>query len=115
MIENESLVRQAYAAFNRRDAAAALSTMRWDVSWADGEGGMLHGREAVRAHWTAQWNGADVTIEPQRFTSEANDRILVEVRMLIRKRDGSPATERTIKNRFSITDGLIERMDIPDA
>ena len=115
MSAGETLIRNAYTAFNRRDAAAALSTMRGDVWWADGEGGMLHGREAVGSHWSEQWRASDVTIEPIRFRGTPDDRIAVDVRVTTRPREGAAGPrDRVIQNIFAFKDGLIERMEIPD-
>src|SRR5688500_6858446 len=114
MTEGESLIRHAYAAFNRKDADVALSLMQADVSWADGEGRMLHGREAIRAHRAAQWRAAEVTLEPLGFTPSPGERIAVDVRMRTRDhRDGTTA-DRVIENLFVVKNGLIERMEIPD-
>jgi ketosteroid isomerase-like protein len=115
MTKDETIIRDAYAAFNRKDADAALSTMTRDVAWADGEGHILHGRDAVRAHWTEQWKAMDVTIEPLRFTHGAGDRTDVEARVTTRDRRGGGPTDRIVTNVFVIRDERIQRMDIPDA
>jgi ketosteroid isomerase-like protein len=56
MMDDEELLRYAYAAFNARNVDAALATMHPDVEWPNGmEGGTVHGHRGVREYWTRQW------------------------------------------------------------
>jgi len=58
-------IKEAYAAFNRRDIDGALAMMSPDVVWANGmEGGVVFGHEAVRESWTRQWTLVDPAVEP---------------------------------------------------
>jgi ketosteroid isomerase-like protein len=48
MMDDEELLRYAYAAFNARNVDAALATMHPDVVWPNGmEGGTVHVRQVV--------------------------------------------------------------------
>lgn len=115
MDTGESLIRRAYSAFNRHDADAAVSTMRPEVDWSDGEGHMLHGPEAICAHWAEQWKQADIALEPERFVPVSSEEIAVDVRMTVRPREGGAASERKLRNVFVIREGGIERMEIQEA
>ena len=57
------MLAQAYSAFNRRNADAALALMCENVSWPKAaEGGRVVGREEIRA-WTRQWHEVDPHVE----------------------------------------------------
>jgi len=51
MANTQTLIVQAYSAFNRRDSALAL--MSENVSWPKAsEGGRIVGKEEIRSYWT---------------------------------------------------------------
>ena len=103
----------AYEAFNARDIDRALTTMHPDVTWPNGmEGGYVHGREAVRAYWTRQWTLIDAHVEPRRFTTEAEGRIVVDVHQVVRDRGGAVVTDQMVQHIYLIDYGLIRRMEI---
>ena len=107
------LLADAYAAFNARDVDAALATMHPDVAWPNGmEGGWVYGREAVRAYWTRQWGIIDPRVEPRRFTTGAEGRVVVDVHQVVRDRAGTVVTDQMVQHVYTIDDGLIQRMEI---
>src|SRR4029450_9597683 len=55
MMRREDAIRSTYAAYNARDLLRALANLSADVDWDDGEGNMLHGKDAVARHWADQW------------------------------------------------------------
>lgn len=56
MSNTQTLIAQAYSAFNRRDIDAALALMSEKVSWPKAsEGGCVVGKKEIRAYWTRQW------------------------------------------------------------
>ena len=62
-MEREDAVRSTYDAYNARDLPRALAHLSADVEWDDGEGNMLHGKDAVARHWADQWRRADAKVE----------------------------------------------------
>lgn len=56
MSNTQTLIAQAYSAFNRREIDAALALMSEKVSWRKAsEGGRVVGKKEIRAYWTRQW------------------------------------------------------------
>jgi hypothetical protein len=56
MGNTQTLIAQAYSAFNPRDIDGALALMSENVGWPKAsEGGRVVGKEEIRAYWTRQW------------------------------------------------------------
>jgi hypothetical protein len=107
------LLRAAYAAFNKRDIPAALALMGLRVEWPRAfKGGFVQGREEVRAYWTEQWSEIDPRVEPISFHAEGGGCILVEVHQVLRDLAGAILAEERVGHRFTIKDGLIQRMEV---
>ena len=65
MANAQTLIAQAYAAFNHRDIDSALALMSESVSWSKAsEGGRVVGKEEIRAYWRRQWKEFDPRVEP---------------------------------------------------
>ena len=65
MANTQTLIAQAYSAFNHRDIDSALALMSENVSWPKAsEGGRAVGKEEIRAYWTRQWQEFDPHVEP---------------------------------------------------
>jgi ketosteroid isomerase-like protein len=106
-------LRDAYAAFNRRDIDAALALMHPNVDWPNAlDGSRVHGREAVRAYWTLQWQALDPHVEPQGFATDDAGRALVEVQLTVRDKAGTVLDDRVVRHAYVLEGGLIRRMDI---
>ncbi len=109
----EALLERIYTAFNARDVDAALVAMHADVDWPNGmEGGRVNGHRAVREYWTRQWGLIDPRVEPRGFTTEADGRITVDVRQVVRDRAGALLKEEMVQHVYRIEDGLIRSMEI---
>ncbi len=107
------LLRAAYAAFNARDADAALALMTETVAWPRAfKGGVVRGPDEVRAYWKAQWNEIDPCVEPIGFALEQDHRILVQVHQVVRDLAGTTLADDYVGHRFSIVDGQIESMEL---
>jgi ketosteroid isomerase-like protein len=53
MANTQTLINQAYSAFNQRDIDSALALMSENVSWPKApEGGRVVGKKEIRAYWT---------------------------------------------------------------
>lgn len=113
MGNEQSILEDAYRAFNTRDIEAALALMHPDVDWPNGwEGGRVRGREAVREYWTRQWAAIDPRVEPTKFEKDDAGRTIVHVHTVVRDRAGSVVADQTIRHIYRFEGSLIRRMDI---
>ncbi|MBE9114399.1 nuclear transport factor 2 family protein [Lusitaniella coriacea LEGE 07157] len=109
-------LRDAYAAFNNRDADAVLSLMTSDVVWPRAfKGGFVEGPDAIRAYWTEQWGEIDGTVDPVSFETDETGRINVTVHQVVRDLDGNVLADNHVCHRFTMDRDLIAKMDLPDA
>jgi hypothetical protein len=107
------LLKRAYRNFNARMIDQLLASLHPDVEWANGwEGGHVHGREAVRAYWTRQWEVLDPHVEPLAIDPGANGSHLVKVHQVVRNRQGDLLADTIVYHLFQLADGMIVRMDI---
>ncbi|HSI20409.1 MAG TPA: nuclear transport factor 2 family protein [Verrucomicrobiae bacterium] len=107
------LLRAAYAAFNARDIAAAVSLMTPDVTWPRAfKGGFVRGPEEVGAYWQEQWSEIDPKVEPLAFYPDEDDRILVEVHQVVRDLAGTVLADERVGHRFTLESGLIQGMEV---
>jgi hypothetical protein len=107
------LLRAAYTAFNARDIDAALAVMTSAIVWPRAfKGGFVRGPEAVRAYWTEQWSEIDPHVEPISFLRENEKCVLVEVHQIVRDLSGAVIADNTVNHRFTLADGLIDKMEV---
>jgi ketosteroid isomerase-like protein len=107
------LLRAAYAAFNGRDIDAALALMTEDVAWPRAfKGGFVHGPQEVRAYWTEQWSEINPFVEPVGFYPEDDDHIAVDVHQVVRSHEGTVLVDEHAGHRFSLNQGLIQKMEV---
>lgn len=107
------LLRKAYAAFNARDLEGALATMTSDVVWPNGmEGGVVHGRDGVRAYWTRQWGMVNPHVDPVSFSEDGAGRIAVSVHQIVKDLTGKVLLDRMVEHVYTLKDELIQSMDI---
>ena len=116
MMSDEEVLRYAYAAFNARNIDAALATMHPDVDWPNGmEGGRVRGHQEVREYWTRQWTLVDPHVEPVGFTPTYDGRIAVDVRQVVRDREGAVLVDQLVQHVYRVEGGLIRGMEIVEA
>jgi hypothetical protein len=114
-MEEERLLRRAYAAFNARDIDGALTLMHPDVDWPNGmEGGRERGHAAVRAYWTRQFALIDSHVEPIGFSADEEGRIVVDVHQVVRDLQGTVLSDGRVGHVYTMRGGLVERMDIQE-
>lgn len=112
-MDDSEVLRYAYAAFNARNVDAALATMHRDVDWPNGmEGGRVIGRDAVREYWTRQWALVDPHVEPLSFTRTDDGRIAVDVRQVVRDREGNLLVDQRVQHVYRMEDGRARSMEI---
>ena len=113
MSDDDGLVRRLYDGFNRRDIPAVLALLTPDVAWANGmEGGHLHGREAIRAYWTAQWAAIEPHVVPLRITQRDDHVTAVEVHQRVHDLEGRLLLDEHVRHVFHFEAGLVGRFDI---
>ena len=102
-----------YRSFNERDIDAVLAHLAPDVDWPIGtSGGREHGREAVRAYWTRQWQDIDPRVEPLSIDFDGEGRAHVRVQQLIRSRDGKIESNRKVEHVYEFNGPFVQRMTI---
>jgi len=85
MLNTQTLIAQAYSAFNHRDIASALALMTENVSWPKAsEGGRVVGKEEIRSYWTRQWKGFDPHVEPLEVIDHEGGITEVKVHQLVK-------------------------------
>lgn len=107
------LLRRVYQAFNRREFETVLQVMRADVDWPNAlEGTRLHGPDAVRQYWHLQLETLNPIVEPQRFTTEPDGRIAIEVHQVVREKTGNLIVDHMVEHVYTLRDGRIASMEI---
>ena len=113
MSEHQQFLQNLYDAFNKREIETIISLMRPDVKWANGlEGGFVHGRDAVREYWTNQFKDIQPELETLKFETDENNRNVVTVHQIIRDLQGNLLADATVRQIFTIEDGLISLYEI---
>jgi hypothetical protein len=113
MPDTQTLIAQAYSAFNRRDIDAALALMSENVSWPRAsEGGRAVGKEEIRAYWTRQWHEFDPHVEPIEVIDDGQGKTDVKVHQLVKNLNGDVLSDSEVWHVYTISNGLIDRMDL---
>jgi len=113
MANTQTLIAQAYSAFNRRDIDSALALMSENVSWPKAsEGGRIVGKEEIRAYWTRQWKEFDPHVEPLEVIDREGGITDVKVHQLVKSLGGDILSDSEVCHVYTIANGLIERMDL---
>jgi len=113
MGNTQSLIAQAYSAFNRRDIDSALALMSENVSWPKAsEGGRAVGKEEIRSYWTRQWKEFDPHVEPLEVIDREGGITEVKVHQLVKSLGGDVLSDSEVWHAYTIANGLIERMDL---
>lgn len=113
MFDTLAKLNHLYERFNARDAEAVLAQLQPDVVWANGmEGGWVEGRDAVRAYWARQWAQIEPSVFPENFTQDGLGRVVIDVRQLVKDKQGAVLADGRVKHAYTFKDGLVARMDI---
>jgi SnoaL-like protein len=115
-VENiKTLMTQMYAAFNRRDIEGTLKFMSENVDWPTAsEGGRVTGKKEIREYWTRQWSQFDPHVEPIEVIEQPDGKTDVKVHQLVKTLDGVVLSDQNVWHSYTISGGLIERMDISE-
>ncbi len=113
MANTQTLIAEAYSAFNRRDIDRALALMSENVSWPKAsEGGRAVGKEEIRAYWTRQWEEFDPHVEPVEIIDRDGGKVDVRVHQIVKSLEGAVLSDSEVCHVHTIAGGLIERMDL---
>jgi hypothetical protein len=113
MANTQTLIAQAYSAFNRRDIDSALALMSEDISWPKAsEGGRVVGKEEIRSYWTRQWKEFDPHVEPLEVIDKEGGITDVKVHQLVKSLGCDVISDSEVWHVYSIANGLIEPMDL---
>ena len=115
-MQNQDLIKKAYAAFNARDIDTALSTMHPDVQWPKAfEGGYVKGHDEIRKYWTRQWAEINPKVEPVGFNEKQDGTLEIAVHQTVKDLKGNLLFDGSVKHIYTLQDGLLRRMDIEPA
>jgi len=110
--DTQTLLAQAYVAFNRRDIDSALALMSENISWPKAsEGGRVVGKEEIRSYWTRQWKEFDPHVEPLEMIDREGGITEVGVHQLVKSLAGDVLSDSELWHVYTVVNGLIERMD----
>jgi uncharacterized protein len=110
----QAALREAYAAFNRGDIAAAVGVLDPQIEWNEPAsfpgGGAYHGRVEVAAYLTQSRAGwAEGSSEPERFIP-AGDRMVVFVHARFRAKGSTEWREVRLADVYTFRNGIAVRM-----
>jgi hypothetical protein len=115
MRDAQTLIAEAYSAFNQRNIDAVLALMSDSVSWPKAsEGGRAVGKEEIRAYWSRQWKEFDPHVEPIEVIDRGAGKIDVRVHQLVKSLGGDVLLDREVWHSYTTSNGLIEGMDIEE-
>jgi ketosteroid isomerase-like protein len=114
-LDRSELIHTTYAAFNARDIDRVLAILSPDVEWPNGwEGGVVHGRGAVRDYWTRQWAAIDPRVDPISMDWLASDIVCVLVHQVVRTLEGNLLSENNVEHTYTFSGQLIQKMEISE-
>src|ERR1700684_1210885 len=89
MANTQTLIAQAYSAFNQRNVDGVLALMSENVSWPKAsEGGRVLGKEEIRGYWPRQWQEFDPHVEPIEVIDREEGKTDVKVHQLVKSLRG---------------------------
>ena len=104
-----------YDALNARDVDGVMAHVAPDVDWPDVmHGSRVVGHEAVRGYWLGQWEVIDLQVHPRRVRELPDGRVEVLVEQVVRDRDGDLLGGASVLHTYTLSGGLIRRMDVGD-
>jgi hypothetical protein len=116
MANTQTLIAQAYSAFNRRNIDNALALMSENVSWPKAsEGGRVVGKEEIRAYWTRQWKEFYPHVEPLEVIDQEGGITDAKVHQLVKSLVGDVLSDSEVWHVYTIANGLIERRDLKES
>ncbi len=116
MSTNQEFLQSLYDAFNEGEIETIISLMRPDVKWANGlEGGFVYGPDAVRDYWISQFQNILPELETLNFETDASGRDIVTVHQVVKDLQGNVLADMTVRQIFTIEEGLISLYEIGES
>jgi hypothetical protein len=104
---------RAYRLFNDRHVDRLLAMMTDDVEWPDvAHGTILHGKDAIRRYWNAQFAAADPRVAPTRFIEAGDDMVAVVDQRVLDLQGKALAPTTVVFHRYTFAGDLIHRMAV---
>jgi hypothetical protein len=97
MTNTQTLIAQAYSAFDQQNVDGALALRSENVSWPKAsEGGRVVGKEGIRAYWTRQWQEFDPHVEPIEVIDREEGKTEVKVHQLVKSLGGDVLSDSEV-------------------
>jgi hypothetical protein len=115
MADTQTLIANAYAAFNERDIDGVFALMSERVSWPKAsEGGRAVGKDEIRAYWTRQWKQFDPHVEPLELIGRGDGKTDVRVHQVVKNLAGDVTSDSEVWHTYTISNGLIDHMELKE-
>src|ERR1700683_4293413 len=109
MANTQTLIAEAYSAFNHRTIDGALALRRESVSGPKAsEGGRVVGKEEIRAYWSRQWREFDPHVEPIEVIDRGAGKIDVRVHQLVKSLVGGVVSDSEGWHGYTLVAGVID-------
>ncbi len=113
--EVRQMLEALYRAANDRDVEGVVENLAPGVAWTDiVTGKPVHGRDAVRDAWQAQWQKVQLSVEPMRINVDADGTAHVVVDQLVKSLAGEILQNKQVEQVFEFEGPFISRMTIVD-
>ena len=73
------------------------------------------GKDEIRAYWIRPWNQFDPHVEPIEVIDRGDGKTDVRVHQLVKSLDGDVLSDSEVWHTYTISNGLIDRMDLKDS
>jgi uncharacterized protein (TIGR02246 family) len=104
----QAVLAKAYEAVNAQDLVGVRDTLHPDATWPDTlEGGRLHGREAILAHFEQLFALTRPNIQLIRIVDETDGALDVEVQLLVQDHKGHIWSDTRARLTYRFADGLL--------
>lgn len=104
------LLKELYAAFNRRDIEQVLAALSSDVKWPNVIDKItIQGHSEIRDYWQKQFQTIDSIVEPFGFEQRNGD-VAVLVHQRVTLKETNQVMESDVTHTYTFDNGLITAM-----
>lgn len=115
-MNHETLIQQAYVAFNTCDTPTLLTMLHPQVRWAKThQGDYMTGPDEVLRHWLKLWQEIDVNDEPTAIKELTDGRLEVAVHQVVKDKQGNTISDGRLIAFYAFQEELIQQMDFEPA
>lgn len=109
----QTIIEQAYDAFNNREIDRVLDLMASDVRWPRAfEGDFVTGKDNVREYWRKQWTEINPRVDPIGFETREDGKCSVDVHQVVRDMNGNLLADQNVRHIYTFDNGYIKEMTI---